>query len=489
MKILLVNPPARRFVRDHHPSFPLGPGYLAARLVEAGHDPEIHDAEWGPDFPDPMPRLDRPMVDMALNWYRYFEALENPSHAVWRETEAVIRERKPDLVGVTCRALDLASARVVARLTKSINSDTPVVLGGPATSTCTEQVLADCNVDYAVRGEGEATIVELADALDQSRSDLSSIAGISYRGPSGTVHTADRPLIKDISSLPSPARDRLLYTEQLPERKVRYMMGEMITSRGCPYPCTFCAVRDVWGSAKTRLRTPESVVDEIVHLRDRHGVRFVTLWDDLFTTSRKRTEAICNLLLERQVNVEWLCLVRANTINAELLALMKQAGCVQVQMGVESGSERVLDSMLKGISLDDMKKASELVHQAGIALHIFLIMGLPGETADEMRQTMDVIPVIAPDCVELSVFAPYPGTPLYQELQRAGKITEQDGQTADFLNIDRCYVDGMAQEEFRSLALEYLARCDDYNASRQKCERPSPSSGTATAEPVISLCP
>ncbi len=463
MKVLLIDPPARRFVRCQYPSFPLGLGYVASALMADGHDVEIYDAEWGPDFAEAMKPVEHPLLDMALNWPRYFEALQTPTHPVWREVEGVIRERRPDVIGITCRVLDLAAAKVVARIARSIDPRVRIVLGGPATSTCGDLIWQGEDIDFAVRGEGEVTSVELLRAMERPGTDLSGIAGLSFRGPSGVVHNAARPVVEDISTLPHPARDRLLYTDRLPRRKVEFMMGEIVSSRGCPYRCAFCAIRSVWGGAGARMRAPDDVVAEILDQRDRYGARFITFWDDLFTANRPRTIALCEQLIARQAGVRWMCLVRANTIDDELLALMKQAGCVQVQMGVESGSDRILRAMRKGIRVDQVRRAAAMIRRAGLSFHAFLLIGVPTETREEMQATMRLIPEIEPDVVELSVFSPYPGSPFYEELRAAGRLNEQDWLTADFLNVGRCHTGTMSAGEYRELALAYLKECDEHN--------------------------
>jgi len=480
MKVLLVNPPARRFVRCQWPSYPLGLAYVASAVADAGHEVEIYDAEWGPDFARSMQPVEHPLTHMALHWHRYFDALQNPDHEIWQEVAGVIRERDPDVLGITCRVLDLASARVLARIARTIKPQMPIIFGGPATSTCTDLILRDPHVDFAVRGEGERTMVELLHGLDRSAADLGNVAGLSFRGPAGVVHTPRRELIPDISALPLAARDRLIRTELLPQRKVDHMMGELITSRGCPFRCTFCAVRSVWGSPKVRLRTPEDVVGEVLQQRDRYGARFFTFWDDLFTTNRRRTMAICKLLLESRAEVKWLCLVQARTLDEEQLALMKEAGCVQVQMGVESGCDRILEKMQKGLTVAQIRRAADMIHSVGLSLHAFLIMGIPGETRQEMEATMRFIPRIDPDYVELSVFAPYPGSPLCDELMQAGRLDEQDWLTADFLNVDRCHAGTMPSAEFRELALGFLRHCDEYNNSRRRPRPAAPSAPDAS---------
>lgn len=482
MKILLMNPPARRFVRCQHPSFPLGLGYVASALVADGHEVDIYDAEWGPDFPAVMKPVEHPLQDMALHWHRYFEALNAPQHPVWTEVRQVLRERDPDVLGITCRVLDLASARVVAGIAKSLNPAVRIVLGGPATSTCGEMIWQSEHVDFAVRGEGEITAVELLRAL-QRGGRCEGILGLSYRASSGVVHNPARPLIEDLGTLPYPARERLLFTDWLPKRKVEFMMGEVVSSRGCPYRCGFCAIRSVWGGGGARMRKPDDVVAEVRRQHDQYGARFITFWDDLFTADRARAIALCDRLREMRAGVQWLCLVRANTIDDDLLARMKDAGCVQVQMGVESGSDRILRKMRKGIRLARMRRAAEMIHRAGLSFHAFLLIGIPSETREEIQATMRLIPELDPDVVELSVFSPYPGSPFYEELRAADRLSEQDWLTADFLNIGRCHTGTLSAEEYRELALSCLRECDEHNNRKARQGRPAADIGSSAALP------
>jgi anaerobic magnesium-protoporphyrin IX monomethyl ester cyclase len=467
MKVLLINPPARRFVRYHAPVFPFWAGYIGAVLIKDGHTVEIYDAEWSAEIGQKMQTPRYPLTDMATNWHMYAAALQNSAHELWEEVGKVISACSPEVIGITCRVLDLKSALMVAGIAKSIRKDVAVVLGGPAATTCTDLILDDRNVDFAVRGEGEMTMRELLRALQDPKSDFHSIHGLSFRDQNGFVHNDRRGLIEDISSLPRPARDILLYADKLPMDMFKRMMGEMITSRGCPYACAFCANYSVWGSRKARMRTAEDVVDEIRYLRDTYSVEDFTFWDDLFTMSRQRVFSICNLLLERKLHIRWICLVRVDTIDEELLELMKRAGCVQVQMGVESGSDRILKRMNKGITVEQIRQAALMLKRTEMPWHCFLLIGIPGETREEMQATMRLIPELRPNAVELSVFAPYAGSPLYEDLKEAGSL-KQDWLSVDFLNVDCCYAGTMTKDQFRRLALQYLRECDEYNNNMNK---------------------
>ena len=383
MRVLLVNPPSLRLAGFQVPYFPIGLGYIAAMLVKEGHTVEIYNTDI--DTVQSARHSQHSTLDKANTMYnKYSAALQNPAHEVWGEVEKVIRERNPEVVGITCKVFDMASALVVARIAKSVNKEIVVVLGGPAATTCTDMVLEDQNVDCVVRGEGEITMVELLKALQSSKLNLHSIDGLSFKESGDIVHNKRRALIENISSLPYPARDLLLYADKLPKWMFESIMGGIITSRGCPYACTFCANRTVWGSRKVRMRTAQDVVEEILYLRDTYGVRRFIFWDDHFATSRQRAVKICNLLLEKRADVHWLCLVRADTIDEQLLELMKKAGCYEVQMGVESGSDRILKKVKKGVTVEQIRKTADIIRKSGLRWHAFLLVGIPGETREEM---------------------------------------------------------------------------------------------------------
>ena len=465
MKILLVNPPARRFVFFQGANFPLGLGYIAAVLEKEGYDVKIYDAEWNPELYHTTPRPEYPLSFMAENWHKYFDALKNMDHEVWHEVRNVFKERNPQVIGITARVLDLPSALVLAGIAKQLNEETIIVIGGPAATTCTEMILEDQNIDFVVRHEGEITMSELLKVIQSPNPDFRSIAGLSFRASGRIVNNRKRSLIKDIGSLPYPARHLLLYADKLPKGAYRLINAEIITSRGCPYPCTFCANHSVWGSRKARMRKAEDVVKEIIYQKNTCGVKVFTFWDDLFLVNRERAVEICNLLIEKKANVYWVCLVRADTIDYELLNLMKQAGCVEVQIGVESGNKRILRKIRKGITVEQVMKAAEIISRVGLRWRAFFIIGIPGETKADMEDTMRIIHKIKPHAAELSVFAPYPGSDLYDEVIEKGLINkdEQGWLHADFLNVDYCYVETMPCEDFRKLAVEYLKECDIYN--------------------------
>lgn len=457
LKTLLVCPPFQRFTTDflvsvHH--FPLGLGYIAGALEQAGYPVEIYDADL---YAKPIYNSEISQVRIAAHRPDHVNALLDFEHEVWQEVEALFREKAPDIVGVTTKSVILPSAYMVARIAKKVNKDVVIVFGGAGATTVTEQVLQGHPVDFVVRGEGEQTITELVDMLHSANPDFYKIEGLSFKDGGRIIHNSSRAIVKDIDTLPYPARHLLLDTDKLPNILYKAIHGDIMTSRGCPYACTFCAANVAWGGRSARMRRAEEVVKEVLHQKEYYGVKNFIFWDDLFTIKRKRVVEICNLLIEKKVNINWTCFVRVDTIDRELVALMKQAGCNRVEVGLESGSNRVLKEMKKGITVEQTHKAAEMLNEAGLQWTALLMIGMPGETKEEMAATMDLLK-LDPTKAVLSVFSPYPGTPLHDKLKAEGRLNDNDP-----LDVNHYYADTMPQDEFRDLFLRYNQQVDEYN--------------------------
>ncbi|MEK8021477.1 MAG: radical SAM protein [Candidatus Parabeggiatoa sp.] len=458
LKTLLVNPPFQRFASDsfisaHH--FPVGLGYIAGALEQAEYPVEIYDADL---FSKPIYNTEIAHFRIAAHRPDHVNALLNFEHEVWHEVEALFREKAPDIVGITTKSVILPSAYMVAKIAKKVNKDVVIVFGGSGATTVTEQVLQDHPVDFVVRGEGEQTMTELVAMLHSSKPDFYKIEGLSFKNGGRIINNKNRAVVKDIDTLPYPAKHLLLYADQLPDILYKTIHGDIITSRGCPYACTFCAANVVWGGRSVRMRSAEEVVKEILHQKERYGVQNFMLWDDLFTIKRKRVVEICNLLIAKKVNVNWICYIRVDNIDIELLALMKQAGCVRVEVGVESGSNRVLKEMHKGITVEQTQKAAEMLNEVGLPWTALLMIGVPGETKEEMAATMGLLPKLSPTKVVFGVFSPYPGTPLHTKLKAEGRLNDNDP-----LDVNHYYADTMSKDEFRDLFLSYSKQVDEYN--------------------------
>jgi len=327
----------------------------------------------------------------------YDSQIENNS---FNELRDLLREYKPDIIGIAVSTPTRFDAFKTARLAKNINRKILVVAGGPHISAVPRDTLENINdIDVAVMGEGELTFLELCDVFSK-KGDFGNVKGIAFRREKDVIINAKRQRINDLDRLPFPARDLLRrYREK--DRGKYYQISEMpdgemlkipnasvITGRGCPFNCLFCAAPELW-EKNVKLRSLESVISEIKHLREAYGVDMLRFCDDTFNINKKRVSDICNLLLKENLKIKWHCHLRADKVDKETLSLMREAGCFIVSLGVESGSQAVLDNVIdKRITLDKVKEVVKWCDDLGIKRSCNFIYSLPGETRDDVNKTL-----------------------------------------------------------------------------------------------------
>jgi anaerobic magnesium-protoporphyrin IX monomethyl ester cyclase len=402
--VTLVNPPYPKGAPQSI-FIPLGIAYLAAVLEKEGYSVNIIDCQ-----------------------------VLKPTR---RELESELIKYQPHVVGVTTSTLTYEPAVQIIMIAKEVLPDCVALLGGPHVTVMDKETLDEVpQVDVVVRSEGEQTILELAEAVSNSHmKGLNEIAGITFRKDGQVVHTRDRPFIQNLDQLPFPAY------KHFPLNKFR-VFGKtylpIITSRGCPFQCAFCLASRMCGK-KFRARTPKNVVDELEWLRDTHGADAFAFYDDTFTFDETRARKICEELKYRDIDVPWDCRTRVDRISKELLVEMRSANCQLIHFGVESGSQKMLDVMKKGATVEQNEKAITWAKEAGISVAISVVLGYPGETPDMLKQTFDFIGKTEPDYVYVCVAIPYPGTELYNLLKELGwkmsfEWNHYDEQTHVFKN-------------------------------------------------------
>jgi len=382
VRVALVYPQAshiREFMKERPP---LGIAYLAAFLERNGHQAALFD----------------------LN-------VEDDPKAAIREAAGA------DLVGISILSVFYLSARELITEIRSINPAVPIVVGGSHVTALPRETLRESGADLAVTGDGEDALLEIAQAL-ASGSDLGGVKGIWLRDGEAIRQTEARPPRRDLDSLPFPARHLLKM-----DRYVNPVDGKdlhvMITSRGCPFHCFYCAKNmfGIW-----RPRTAENVLDELQEIRDRYGARIVYFHDDLFTTDKKRVIAICKGMIERDLRMSWLCTARVDTIDEEMLSWMKKAGCRSVHFGIESGVQEILDLMNKKITLEEVRRALEATKRSGIYSKAYFIIGFPWDTDETIETTIDFALSLPADEYQFTMLMPYPGTECWDEAIRIGRI-------------------------------------------------------------------
>ncbi len=338
-----------------------------------------------------------------------------------------IKKDKPKMVGITSITLTFFRAVKLAEAIKKNVPETLVIAGGQHVTIMADQVFEDCkSFDLLVIGEGELTLTEILEnnrrgTLEQNKPN---IKGISYLDKNGKiVTTAPREVIKDVDSLPMAAWDLLPIKKYrpLPNNYKRLPALSMMTSRGCPFKCTFCSASAVFGK-NIRMRSAKKIIEEIKYLIERYGIKEISFWDDTFTVNRKRMTEFCNLIITEKIDLTWGCYARVNTVDFELLKMMKKAGCWSVFYGYEAGSKVLLDNIKKGVTLDQIRKANQWTKDAGIEIRGSFMIALPGETPELAEQTIKFAIELDPDYAQFSITTPYPGTVLYDEAPKYGAL-------------------------------------------------------------------
>lgn len=337
--------------------------------------------------------------------------------------ERVIREVnafEPEIAGISQWTHNRHASLDLARSIKKINPRSTVVLGGGHATFCYRSILEnESAVDLVVIGEGESAFRELAACIAGGGKNWQHISGIAFRKEGEIVATPPQMPVPDLDLLPFPGK----YIERSVGVNIPLQAEFVLTARGCPSTCRFCSSPAFW-PRHLRFRTPEKIVEEILYLRDRFGLIYFSFRDDTFTADRKRTKEFCRLLLERKAFIMWNCQSRVTALDEETVHLMKLAGCECIQLGVESGSPKILSYLGKKICPRDVEQASALVRNAGINLSIYLISDIPGEQEEDLRQTIELVKRIKPDDGYVSPLAWYPGTKLFKEAVDAGLADE-----------------------------------------------------------------
>lgn len=324
------------------------------------------------------------------------------------EIKERIKEIKPDVVGIQALTFTLVDVLKTAQIVKDISKQILVVIGGPHTSIFPKETVQFPEVDFVVIGEGEKTLTGLVDNV-YDKEKIKEIKGICFKENGRIVMTEQSEFLKNLDELPFPDRTLTPYNKYYSLLSKKFPITTMMTSRGCPYRCIFCERL----GKKFRAISPQLVVDEIEECL-RLGIKEIFLHDDTFTINRKRVVDICNEILKRKLNFVWDARARVNTIDEELLILMKKAGCTRISYGVEAGNQHILNNLKKDITLTQVDNAFRLSKKYGITTLADFMIGSPGEREGEILQTIQYAKKLNPDYVQFSITTPYPGTELYR---------------------------------------------------------------------------
>lgn len=328
---------------------------------------------------------------------------------------------KPDIVGLTCSTFNRGFVREIIKLLKTIDRNIKIVVGGVHASFCYDQILRQYGADVVVIGEGECVLLELCAAVEQNIS-LKTIKGIAYKENSEVILNPPRNPVNNLDELPMPDYS---YAHSFIEQS---KMGFIITSRGCPVRCIFCSTSSFWGQ-KVRMNSVSRVVDEMEILISQFKVKKIFFHDDTFNLGIARVKAICKEIMDRGIKIEWGCSCRVTPVSEEMIACMVEAGCRHICWGIESGSEEILRTINKKISLSQIRNAFESCKKFSdvMSTGAFAMVGNPGESDRTIQDTVSFLNTIPlTDRPSTSTLYILPGTSLYESLKRDGHIRDED---------------------------------------------------------------
>lgn len=394
MKILLIDPPegdgSRNYLKKIQFCLPsLGLAYFASVLQKEGYDVYILDCT-----------AERVSLDIIEDKIRSYGSI--------------------DFIVFTASTLTFKNAIVIAKICKKIFPPIRILFKGVHSRVLPDEVLSYNFVDYVIRDEGEETIKELI-----SGKSLSKILDLSYKKKGIIVHNKPRLLTKNLDTIPYPAY------HLLPMKKYRPFVGtyrkipavNVITTRGCAGKCTFC--HKVFVGAP-RGRSAKNVIEEIKLLQKRYGAKEIIFFDDNFATFKRNVNELCDIILREKIDIAWTCATRIDSVDREMLKKMKAAGCHLVHFGVESGDERILNSIKKNISLEQVKKTIQSAKELGLDTRASFMFGNPGETEETIKKTLDFAINLDLDMAVFVITIAYPGTEIYKWAKKKGYILSEN---------------------------------------------------------------
>lgn len=438
MRISLIGPKWNEMINSYPP---LGLGYLAAVAEQDGHEVRIHD----------------------FGLY--------PSRPIEQDVQEVA-DFRPDLIALTSMTTSYHYVEQLVEQLKDILG-VPIIIGGPHATSLPEVTLSNPQIDFLVYGEGEYIWQDFLRALTAGDTRWDHIEGLWYKEDGRIVPGGRRKPIADLDALPFPARH--LY--ELDKYPLYAPNGEpmvtVLSSRGCPYNCSFC-FKGIVGRSYHQ-RSPENIVTELRQIHETYDIRNFYFIDDLFTIDVRRLEKILDYFIEQGLDFRWRCLARVDRVTPELLKKMYQAGCRQIHYGIESGNEEVLRRTAKHINLQQVRDAVRWTEEAGIRSKGYFILGLPGDTEETMMETIEFAASLDLTEAMFSIATPFPGTRLWEELvaRNPGTVYNADftktyyynsytAEIAPFMNVSE-----VDDEELSGMALFARQRFQEAKEQRK----------------------
>lgn len=459
-KILLIQPPFFRLFNESFlfAEYPLSFGYLSGKIKQhTSWDVFVYNADFS------KAQIKKKKFLKFSNWTvdgynNYVSNLNNKFGNINKEISTVIEEIRPQVVGIYSSSQTFRSSCIVANIVKRFNKDILVILGGPHASMVGGEILKCDDIDVCVKGEGEATIVELLNALDKN-SEFDDLKGVVYKKGNTVIETEQREFIQDLDSLTFPhktAEDVLIDFKHYPVTAFH----RIFANRGCPYSCAFCGSRKIW-STEVRFRTPGNVIEEMMGLK-KMGLKAVYFSDDTFGVSKDWIKEFCVDLKKYCSGIKWKCEIHPKLIDDAIIKAMKSAGCHMVEVGIESGSNDILEKLRKKITIEEALAACEILNKNKVDLQAFIMIGFPYETEDSLQETVQAIKRIKGK-IYINTFSPFPGTEMF-DFCKTNKLIDDsyDISFHNFQSLDSFCIN-ILSDRFKVLAMDILKFVDRKN--------------------------
>jgi len=464
MKILLIRPvfSVEKFYFPRFINESLGTEYLTS-FIQKNHEIKMVDA-------------------VAEGWNNYWELKEYPETIFQginpKRILKEISKYNPDVIGLPWLfSTQNNSIDLLVKIIKKFNKNIPIIVGGASPSADPEQTLKENkNIDIVVYGEGELTLKEI---LDNKIKNLEKINGIAFRRGNGIIVTPPRKLIENLDQLSFPYRNPKIYKNhsrqflyeaiylRTKKRKISSILsalpfidklyyeyhnnknivkklpaGDIVTSRGCPNHCTFCAIHNIWGHS-WRMRSAKNVLDEIDTLVRKHGIKHINFQDDNFNVSKERTIKICKGIIDKKYNITLLAPAGAfvPTLDYEVLSWLKKAGLNELRMSIESGNQNILYNVIKkNIDLKKVKEIVDICKKLKIKTEGAFIFGIPGETIKTMQQSLDFANQTGFDRIVKFIFQPFPNTELHKLCVEKNYLTKNYDPKRLYITGNKCFI-------------------------------------------------
>ena len=350
----------------------------------------------------------------------------------------------PAVVVIQAEHINMGAAKKVAEVAEQLGAISIFV--GPLATALDEEFVRDRYCNYVIRGEWDLTLAHLVSGLVNGE-EIAKVKGITFLRASAVVRTEDAPLVKDLDSLPFPAYDLIDLSKFYESVFIRFPAASMITSRGCPYHCIFCAFPNTIYSHTFRAMSPERAVAEVKYLVQQFGVRQIRFDDDTFEIDRQRALDICQLLKQERLDLIWLAQCRPALMDRQICRAFREAGCIMVLFGIESGNEDILKKIKKKTTVEEFRRGVRLAQEAGLEILNCIMLGFYWDTPETLKQSLDLAFQLDAEFTQFSIPTPLPGTEYYQLLKQSGNLNFDRWEDLDSFHQTRLEFPHLSAEQ------------------------------------------